>query len=300
MVLNNPSPYTNEDDDDDDELEMWEFVDHNLTASEEAHAETSSNDDDDDNAAPASDLQLDESQSNSEEEGADDGDDKCSDDEHETNKSVSAGKQNSDVYECDDDRKEITTPVDTNNEKTDSWTPLNTEEIPHRPESPDQTLPLPLHETWHFITSSLRDIEQQNQLRQRAQTGARKLNTSAQNLWSNLSNETQRLATTLQKRCDQADVQAREASLSVKRSVSTTKDNLCRLNSEYKIHEKVAAVAAVGGAVLLAAGNPRAGAGTLLVAGGALAAGEAMSASSERGCSTFTRDFGLREGVHLD
>ena len=298
MVLNNPSPYTSEDDDDDD-LEMWEFVDDNVTASQEAYAETSSNDGD---AASASDLQLDESESNSGEQRAEDSDDKCNpDDEHELIKSMSAGEQNSDVYKYDDDGKENTTPFNTSNdETTDAWTPLNTEEIPNRPESPVQTLPLPLHQTWHFITSSFRDIEQQNQLRQRAQTGARKLNSSAQNLWSNLSNETQRLATTLQKHCDQADVQARDASQSIKRSVSTTKDNLCRLNSEYKIHEKVAAVAAVGGAVLLAAGNPRVGAGTLLVAGGALAAGEAMSASSERGCSTFTRDFGLREGVHLD
>lgn len=50
----------------------------------------------------------------------------------------------------------------------------------------------------------------------------------------------------------------------------------------------------------MASGNPRAGAGSLLVAGGALAAGEVMGATSERGCSTFTRDYGLREGMHLD
>ena len=51
----------------------------------------------------------------------------------------------------------------------------------------------------------------------------------------------------------------------------------------------------MGGATLLALGNPRAGVGAMAVAGATLAAGEVVKAQSES-----TRDYGLRQGVHLD
>lgn len=309
MVLNNPSFYDDRSDDDGD-LDPWEFINDDVLASQlvDTHGDEMANQGDASPRTPnVDDLQLNENEENISEADVrvdESGEGKLEENVASTSvesHSVSANRDENSSSE-QDDVKEDTTHRDTpNEENADSWIPLNAEEsIPDRPESPDQHLPLPLHQTWHFITSSLREIDNQHQLRQRAQTSAKKLNRSAQNLWSNISNETQHIAKQLQERCDQADMQAREASQNIKQTASSAKDNLCRLNSEYKIHEKVAAVAAVSGAILVAAGNPRAGAGSLLVAGGALAAGEAMSAGSERGCSTFTRDYGLREGVHLD
>lgn len=301
MVLNNPNPYSSEEDSD---IEPWEFISEPQLGAELQLEESTENEGDGVSRTPDGEgMQLGEGQNSTDVDGAIEE----AESEVGVTSGASAAVDNEDSANDEnssgvcDEAKETKPTVDANDENTDPWTPLNAEDVPRdRSESPEQHLPLPLHQTWNFITSSLRDLDNQNQLRQRAQTGARKLNTSAQNLWTNLQSESQRLATTLQQHCDQADTQAREASQNIKRTVSSTKDNICRLNAEYKIHEKVAAVAAVSGAILVAAGNPRAGAGTLLVAGGALAAGEALNAGSESGCSTFTRDYGLREGVHLD
>jgi hypothetical protein len=284
MVLNNPHPYSSEEDSD---HEPWELINEPQLGAELHLDETTETTGDVASRTPSDgDLQLDKGQ----EENTMNDDQESSKCNAETNPATGTTSN-----ACD---KDTSNNGENNN---DPWTPLTSEEIPRdRSDSPTQQLPLPLHHTWQFITSSLRDIDNQNQLRQRTQNSARKLNSSAQNLLSNLQTQSQRIASTLQQHCDQADIQAREASQNIKQTMATTKDKMCRLNAEYKIHEKVAAVAAVSGAILVAAGNPRAGAGSLLVAGGAMAAGEALSAGSARGCSTFTRDYGLREGVHLD
>lgn len=299
MVLNNPHPYSSEEDSD---QEPWELINEPQLGAELHLDETTETTGDVTSRTPSDgNLQLGKGQ----EENTVNDDQESSKCNAETNPvtgsvSMTADAEQSAIQDttsnaCDKD----TSNNGENND--DPWTPLTSEEIPRdRSDSPAQQLPLPLHHTWQFITSSLRDIDNQNQLRQRTQNSARKLNSSAQNLLSNLQTQSQRIASTLQQHCDQADIQAREASQNIKQTMATTKDKMCRLNAEYKIHEKVAAVAAVSGAILVAAGNPRAGAGSLLVAGGAMAAGEALSAGSARGCSTFTRDYGLREGVHLD
>ncbi|KAL7504357.1 hypothetical protein ACHAXN_003514 [Cyclotella atomus] len=300
MVLNNPHPYSSEDDSD---QEPWELINDPQLGAELHLDETTETTVDVASRTPNDgDLQLNEGQENTVNEDLYQDGSKCNAEENTAtgNGSMAVAEEQSAIQ----DKASNTCDEDTSNNgenNDDPWTPLTSEEIPRdRSDSPAHHLPLPLHQTWQFITSSLRDIDNQNQLRQRAQNNARKLNSSAQNLLSNLQTQSQRMASTLQQHCDQADIQAREATQNIKQTMSTTKDNLCRLNAEYKIHEKVAAVAAVSGAILVAAGNPRAGAGSLLVAGGAIAAGEALNAGSERGCSTFTRDYGLREGVHLD
>jgi len=94
--------------------------------------------------------------------------------------------------------------------------------------------------------------------------------------------------------CNQADVQARNATAHVQSAASSAKESIVRANEEYSIAEKVAAAAVVGGATLLALGNPRAGVGAMAVAGASLAAGEVVKAQTE------SRDYGLRRGVHLD
>ena len=58
------------------------------------------------------------------------------------------------------------------------------------------------------------------------------------------------------------------------------------------IKENLNTAAVVGGATLLALGNPRAGVGAMAVAGASLAAGEVVKDSD--------RDYGRRRGVHLD
>jgi ElaB/YqjD/DUF883 family membrane-anchored ribosome-binding protein len=301
MVLNNPIPYSSGSEDD-DELDPWEFIDESAPVENVPEPEGEASADNDSNTAShtpgiESNKPVDDKRVVLEKPSVEDSE------QHEAVNAVieeqSAGcvdgSSNSAVQEAPN--RNVPPADNTNEVSSNPWVPLNTQEIPSEPDSTEQH---PLHQTWNFVTSSLRDIDNQNQIRQRAQTSARKLGTTAQNFWSNLQNHSQQIATTLQQHCDKADDQVREASQNIKQSMSITKDKVCRLNSEYKIHEKVAAVAALSGAVLVAAGNPRAGAGSLLVAGGALAAGEAMSAGSDRGCSTFTRDYGLREGVHLD
>eukprot|EP00804_Cyclotella_cryptica_P002025 CCRYP_007433-RA/>CCRYP_007433-RA protein AED:0.34 eAED:0.34 QI:0/-1/0/1/-1/1/1/0/324 len=324
MVLNNKTPYSSDDEDSRD-LDPWEFIESEnqvLQSEAETHRNATAENQGDGPSRTQNSIEETgydgENASSMQKDGNDDDGEEIIAKKNvgasspvDVNKESSAIKNensHSNLHAHDEVKENITQLdiSDTSNENSpvQESTPLNagddTTTTNGRPDSPEQHLPLPLHQTWNFITSSLQEIDRQNQIRQRTQHGVKKINTSVQNLWTNVTTKTQRLATTLQTQCDQADMQARETSLHIQQSLSSTKDNLCRINSEYRIHEKVAAVAAVGGAILMASGNPRAGASSLLVAGGALAAGEVMSATSERGCSTFTRDYGLREGMHLD
>ncbi|KAL7531750.1 hypothetical protein ACHAWF_003895 [Thalassiosira exigua] len=154
--------------------------------------------------------------------------------------------------------------------------------------------------TWDFVESTVQDLDRRHQIRHRAQNCLENANRSARELWSNVREESQRFGGNFRESCGQADVQARAATAQAKIAVSSARDNVCRANEEHGIAEKVATAAVLGGAVLLALGNPRAGVGAMAVAGASLAAGEAMKQSSARSGSTYTRDYGLNEGVHLD
>lgn len=174
----------------------------------------------------------------------------------------------------------------------------------------------PLGRTWNFVESTVQDLDNQHQLRRRTQTAVHSINRSAREIWSNVQTESERLGSNvrdesqrfrsnLKETCDQADVRARDATTQVKYAASNAKDSMIRANQEYGITEKVATAAVIGGATLLVLGNPRAGVGAMALAGASLAAGEAMKNSSPRtgGSSRYAkeaRDFGLREGVHLD
>jgi hypothetical protein len=172
------------------------------------------------------------------------------------------------------------------------------------PSEPRSNPTQPLHRTWNILESTFQDFDEQHQLRRRTtdtvQNISQSVGQSAQDVWSNLTHKTQNLRNNLRSTCDQADVQAREASTHIRYAASSAKDSVCRANDEYRISEKLATVAVVGGATLIAFGNPRAGAGVLAAAGATLAAGEVMRGTSARSHSTFTRDYGTREGLHVD
>jgi len=170
-------------------------------------------------------------------------------------------------------------------------------------ETPDDTTnrsQAPLTSTWDFVESSVRDFDNQHEIRRRTQNLSRNVSRSAQEFWSSVKDESQRFRTNLRDTCDQADTHARSASTQFKYVASSVKDKVCRANEEHKITEKVATAAVVGGALLVALGNPRAGVGAMAVAGATVAAGEAMKHSSAHSTSTYTRDHGLSEGLHLD
>jgi len=166
--------------------------------------------------------------------------------------------------------------------------------------NPTHPFQVPLSSTWDFVESSVRDLDNQHQLRRRSQNCAQTIGRSARELWSNVKDESQRFQSNLRETCDQADVQARNTKTQARYAASSAKDSFCRANEEYGILEKVATVAVIGGATLLALGNPRAGVSAMAVAGASLAAGEAMKHSSTQSGSTYTGDHGLDEGVHLD
>lgn len=149
----------------------------------------------------------------------------------------------------------------------------------------------PLQNAWNFIGDTFHDIDNQHQLRQRTRNSVLHINRSAQDIWSSITNETKRVR-------DQANVHARNASSHVCTTASSAKESICRANTEYKLSEKVATVAVIGGATLLVLGNPRAGFSALAVAGASIAAGEVLHSNNED--SNRNRDHGLREGVHLD
>lgn len=148
----------------------------------------------------------------------------------------------------------------------------------------------PLRNTWNFIENTFQNIDNQHQLRQRTRNSVKHINRSMQNLFSNITDETHRVR-------DQADVHARNASTHVRHAASSARESICHANAEYKLLEKVATVAVIGGATLLALGNPRAGVTALAVAGASLAVGEVISSNeSDRN----REEYGLPEGVHID
>lgn len=156
-----------------------------------------------------------------------------------------------------------------------------------------------------FIEFSAQEIDQQRELfRRRTRNAAQNIGFSAKELWSNVKDESQRFSTNFKAKCDEADIPAQtaRATTQVKYAASSAKDCICRANKEYRITDKLATAAVVGGATLLVLGNPRAGVGVIAVAGATLAAGEAMKHSSAQSSSTYTRDYGLGrgEGLHLD
>jgi hypothetical protein len=149
----------------------------------------------------------------------------------------------------------------------------------------------PLRNTWNFIENTFQGIDNQHQLRQRTRNSVQHINRSMQTLFSNITDETQRVR-------NQADVHARNASTQVCHAASSARESICRANTEYKLSEKVATVAVIGGATLLALGNPRAGVTALAVAGASLAVGEVISSNeSDR---RNREEYGLSEGVHID
>ena len=164
----------------------------------------------------------------------------------------------------------------------------------HQPH-PTNPFALPLHSTWEFVESTVHEIDNRHQLRHRTQRCVQTINRSAQELWSNVKDESQKFRSNVHTACDQADARARNATVHVRTAASSAKESLVRANEEYGVMEKVAAVAVVGGATLLALGNPRAGVGAMAVAGASIAAGEVMKSQQEQ-----TRDYGLRRGVHHD
>eukprot|EP01083_Nonionella_stella_P071198 191123_1 len=191
-----------------------------------------------------------------------------------------------------------------------------------------------LSSTWNFVESTVQDLDDQHELRRRTRTAVRNIHRSARDLWSNVQSESQRLGSNirdesqrlrsdlrdeserfranLRETCDQADVRTRDTRTKVRSAASNAKESFVRANEEYRITEKVATVAVVGGATLLVLGNPRAGVGAMAVAGATLAAGEAMKNSSSPargGGSTYARDYGPsqqnfaprhNEDLHLD
>lgn len=168
---------------------------------------------------------------------------------------------------------------DTNNHGEDESTPPTSPED-HHPQSNNTNDPL-LQNTWNFIDATFHDIDNQHQIRQRTRNSVNHINRSMKNLFENIANETQ------------------NASAHVCHAASSAKESISRANTEYKLSEKVATAAVIGGATLLALGNPRAGATALAVAGASLAVGEVMN-SEEARASRRREDYGLREGVHLD
>jgi len=156
---------------------------------------------------------------------------------------------------------------------------------------------------WNVLESSIGEFDERNELlRRRTQTIARNVGLSARELWSNVRDESERFREDLRARVNEADFQEQtaRAATRAKYAAASAKDSICRANKEYGITDKLATAAVVGGATLLALGNPRAGVGVIAVAGASLAAGEAMKQSSARSSSTYTRDYGLGEGLHLD
>ena len=178
----------------------------------------------------------------------------------------------------------------------------------HRPRNP-------FHTTWDFVESTAQNIDDQHQLRRRTRDLGENIGRSARDLWSNVREESERIKSNVRETCDQADVHARTATTQLRHSASTVGETIRRANEEHRIAQKVATVAVVGGATLLAIGNPRAGVATLAVAGASFAAGEALrNSSSSRDrpgrrqqsgedspySPSYNGDHGLREGLHLD
>uniref|UniRef100_A0A7S2LC73 Uncharacterized protein n=1 Tax=Skeletonema marinoi TaxID=267567 RepID=A0A7S2LC73_9STRA len=224
-------------------------------------------------------------------------------DESETNSGASKAGRNNDVVSSEvmveieqqsleeEHTSSVTsggTPI-RNREEEDSAPPPPQQQQQH---TPNNTNDHPLRNTWNFLENTFQGIDNQHQLRRRTSNSVKHINQSMQSLFSNITDETQRVR-------DQADVHARNASTHVSQAASAARESISRANAEYKLSEKVATVAVIGGATLLALGNPRAGVTALAVAGASLAVGEITSTNYEE--SPHSREeYGLPEGVHID
>lgn len=219
-------------------------------------------------------------------------------DDCETNSCASTAGRNDDVA-----NSKVTTEVEQPLEEEDtsslaSGTTRNSEEEdsappPHQQEhTSNNTNDHPLRNTWNFLENTFQGIDNQHQLRRRTGNSINHINQSVQNLVSNITDETQRVR-------DQADVHARNASTHVSHAASSVRESICRANAEYKLSEKVATAAVIGGATLLVLGNPRAGVTALAVAGASLAVGE-VTASNYEESDRNREEYGLSEGVHID
>lgn len=165
----------------------------------------------------------------------------------------------------------------------------------------DRTLPDQTPTGWDFVDSTVHDLGQQMQtseLRRRTGNGVRALGQSARQFWTEVVDESDRARSRFQTVFDNADEQARETSTQIRYAAATTKDRFVRANEEHNILDKVATAAAVAGGLALCLGNPRAGLGAVAVAGSAVAVNETLRTSPVN--STYTRDVGLSEDLHLD
>mmetsp|Transcript_32620 Transcript_32620/g.42127 ORF Transcript_32620/g.42127 Transcript_32620/m.42127 type:complete len:322 (+) Transcript_32620:122-1087(+) len=223
-------------------------------------------------------------------------------DESETNSGASTAGRNNDVVSSEvmveveqqpleeEDTSSVTSGGIRNSEEEDSAPPPPQQQ--QQQHTPNNTNDHPLRNTWNFLENTFQGIDNQHQLRRRTSNSVKHINQSMQNLFSNITDETQRVR-------DQADVHARNASTHVSQAASSARESISRANAEYKLSEKVATVAVIGGATLLALGNPRAGVTALAVAGASLAVGEITSTNYEE--SPHSREeYGLPEGVHID
>ena len=162
-----------------------------------------------------------------------------------------------------------------------------------------RTLPNQTPTGWDFVDSTVHDLGQQtSELRRRTGNGVRALGRSARQFWTEVVDESDRARCRFQTVFDNADEQAREKTTQIRYAAATTKDRFVRANEEHNILGKVATAAAVAGGLALCLGNPRAGLGAVAVAGSAVAVNETLRTTPAN--STYTRDVGLSEDLHLD
>ena len=301
MVLNSHTPY----DDPSDDEEEWEFLngddttptDLQLEVAEEPHT-IAATPGAADTGRKIIDVQLnDDAISNKEN---DDTEvtmmEQNRQDECETNSGASTAVRNIDVASSVEAMVKEEQPLEeeeTSSSSVASGTTRDSDAPPQEQErNSNNPNDHPLRNTWKSLENTLQGIDNQHQLRRRTSNSVKQINQSMQNIFSNITDETQRVR-------DQADVHARNASTHVSHAASSIKESICRANSEYKLSEKVATVAVIGGATLLALGNPRAGVTALAVAGASLAVGEVTSSNYEESDRN-REEYGLPEGVHID
>ena len=287
MVLNSHTPY----DDPSDDEEEWEFLnsgdttptDLQLEVAEEppAVAATPSAD------AAAEAGRKDDVKSN---EMMEHRPNENRQDESETNSGASIAVRNNDVASSVQTLVEVDQPLE---EDTPSIASGDSEEDSAASPPPQEQERNPLRNTWNLLENTFQNIDNQHQLRRRTSNSVKQINQSMQNIFSNITDETQRVR-------DEVDVHARNASTHVSHAASSIKESICRANAEHKLSEKVATVAVIGGATLLALGNPRAGVTALAVAGASLAVGEVVSSSDYEESDRNREEYGLPEGVHID
>ena len=127
-----------------------------------------------------------------------------------------------------------------------------------------------------FVESSAMDLRRRNRLlRRRTRWVARDIGLSARDLWSNARGESARFRADFRARCDGANLPERtaRAAAEVWHAAASAGDAIRCANEEYRITDGMATAAVVGGATLLALGNPRAGVGVIAAAGATLRPG---------------------------